>query len=400
MCNHDVIIYRFWPHGSKNILNCTTLKEYPWFQLMTRPHVVHFDQECIPECWTHLQTREFDYEQELFIVDRAFPVFKKNNLVPYSLCGKMILVHSEFNSSMVKKLEAQNYIPVHWFSHGIIARDWYRYAEHDPALQQPRQLGDRKFLIYNRAWTGSREYRLKFAAMLAQSNLADQCQMTLSFVDNNRYYKTYRAIRSHWQVDSIDLEDFFEPCGADSAASADYNQQDYAKKIIEVVLETIFDEDRISLTEKSLRPIATKTPFILAGPAGSLQYLRRYGFQTFSPWIDESYDNEPDPVKRLTMIVKELERLAAMPTEEFETVWDQCSRIAEANCCHFFSGNFENAVLEEYQQGIDQAVEQSRDYINTGAWLQVKQRHTPEQQREITEFLHHASTRTSNKYTV
>jgi hypothetical protein len=44
------------------------------------------------------------------------------------------------------------------------------------------------------------------------------------------------------------------------------------------------------LTEKALRPIACGQPFILAATPGSLQYLRSYGFKTFSGYIDETYD--------------------------------------------------------------------------------------------------------------
>ena len=69
------------------------------------------------------------------------------------------------------------------------------------------------------------------------------------------------------------------------------------------MLETLFDDDRLQLTEKSLRPIACGQPFILAATHGSLQYLQNYGFKTFNDVFDESYDQIEDPVKRLKAIV-------------------------------------------------------------------------------------------------
>jgi hypothetical protein len=45
-------------------------------------------------------------------------------------------------------------------------------------------------------------------------------------------------------------------------------------------------------------------PFILTATAGSLEYLRSYGFQTFSALWDESYDNIADWQKRINRIIQ------------------------------------------------------------------------------------------------
>jgi hypothetical protein len=80
--------------------------------------------------------------------------------------------------------------------------------------------------------------------------------------------------------------------------------EDYEATDIEVVLETLFDDSRLHLTEKSLRPIAVAQPFILAGTHGSLEYLRSYGFKTFGDVWDESYDLVEDPAERLIQIAE------------------------------------------------------------------------------------------------
>ena len=67
-----------------------------------------------------------------------------------------------------------------------------------------------------------------------------------------------------------------------------------------------------SLSEKIFKPIVNFQPFVFASYKGALQLLRDLGFKTFSPYIDESYDDEPDEAKRLDMIYTEIKKLCAM----------------------------------------------------------------------------------------
>jgi hypothetical protein len=49
---------------------------------------------------------------------------------------------------------------------------------------------------------------------------------------------------------------------------------------------------------------------------GALETLRSLGFKTFDGWIDESYDKEPDQVKRMHMIVEEIRKICDMTPEQ------------------------------------------------------------------------------------
>ena len=85
------------------------------------------------------------------------------------------------------------------------------------------------------------------------------------------------------------------------------------------MLETLFDDTRWHLTEKSLRPSACGKPFMLAATAGSLQYLRSYGFKTFSGLIDESYDLIVEPHLRLQSIAQEMQRISQLsPNKKYK----------------------------------------------------------------------------------
>jgi hypothetical protein len=57
------------------------------------------------------------------------------------------------------------------------------------------------------------------------------------------------------------------------------------------------------VSEKTFKPIAYQHPFIIWGSAGTLQYLKEQGFETFDHVINESYDNCTVPYKRLHHVV-------------------------------------------------------------------------------------------------
>jgi hypothetical protein len=260
---------------------------------------------------------------------------------PTNLQKKWILLHSELNSPELKKYEATNqYQGAYWWSHAIIARDWYRYAEYDQSFvhNTPSKL----FLSYCRDVTGSRQYRQDFLNLINEQNLVNNCQ-TKSF--NNQI------------------------AGAD--ASAIYNVEDFNNTAISVVLETIFDQ-RIHLTEKILRPIACGHPFILAAGPRSLQLLRNYGFQTFTGYINESYDTIEDPKERLTAIVAEMKRIQSLPDQQQAELIEICQCIAEYNRKHFFSTKFFNSIIEELRQNVETTRLITKDELNFDIWLQER----------------------------
>lgn len=90
----------------------------------------------------------------------------------------------------------------------------------------------------------------------------------------------------------------------------------------EIVTETYLSDDTILfITEKTVRPIVRLQPFVMIGPPFLLRELRRLGFKTFSPWIDESYDEVVDPVARIEMVFREIDRLCEMPIEQLHTMY-------------------------------------------------------------------------------
>jgi hypothetical protein len=84
-------------------------------------------------------------------------------------------------------------------------------------------------------------------------------------------------------------------------------------------------------TEKVYKAIGCRRPFIIFSTPNFLKEFRQLCYKTFQPYIDESYDNIKDDVKRLQAIVQEVERISKLPTEEYNELIDKCELIAKHN---------------------------------------------------------------------
>ncbi len=68
----------------------------------------------------------------------------------------------------------------------------------------------------------------------------------------------------------------------------------------------------VYLTEKIWKDIMCFHPFLLVSNPGSLEQLRELGYRTFSPYINEKYDEENNFDSRSEMLFLEMKRLNTM----------------------------------------------------------------------------------------
>ena len=59
-----------------------------------------------------------------------------------------------------------------------------------------------------------------------------------------------------------------------------------------------FPNYRTEVSEKIYKPLAYQHPFVVYGSEGTLRYLKRNGFETFSNLWDESYDDVENDLAR------------------------------------------------------------------------------------------------------
>lgn len=116
----------------------------------------------------------------------------------------------------------------------------------------------------------------------------------------------------------------------------------YSNSYFSLVTETFYDyhepeNSSIYISEKTYKPIALKHPFIVVGKPYILKILRELGFKTFSPYIDESYDDAKDNNMRMELIVKEINRLSKFTDEEWIAWQENVKDIVNHNHLRFMT---------------------------------------------------------------
>lgn len=178
------------------------------------------------------------------------------------------------------------------------------------------------FLLLTRHWKKHRIFLLnKIHRLGLDNNLVswEKSYYNEKFIeemlqrDNNLEFANLLKETSNY----VDVQDIVNVMGVNNE-----NKWIYLNTYLSIVTETIFFQEDVEfptgyLSEKIWKPIGHCQPFILAGPHGSLKYIKeRYGFKTFHPYIDESYDNEKDDYKRLELIELEIEKFSKKSENE------------------------------------------------------------------------------------
>lgn len=178
------------------------------------------------------------------------------------------------------------------------------------------------FLMLNRHWKLHRIIILSHLYKLGLNNNLVSWDKRYAFqlpkeeflkYDNNEEF--YNLIS---QTNSlVDVDDLSKISG-----NGFENKDIYLNTYISIVGESVYFQEDNSfpsgyLSEKIWKPIGHCQPFILVGAAKSIEHIReRFGFKTFHPYIDESYDLEIDEFKRLELIKIEIEKFSKKTKEE------------------------------------------------------------------------------------
>jgi len=140
----------------------------------------------------------------------------------------------------------------------------------------------------------------------------------------------------------------------------------YLDTYLNLVTETFFGTN-VFLSEKIFKPISNLQPFIVLGDYGTLAELKRLGFKTFAPLIDESYDEEKDPKKRFEKIEIEIKKFKEKSLEEIHNWYYSIKDILIYNREHLY--NYYNGY-ECFEPIFEQI---KLDYENQKQWsLQEK----------------------------
>jgi hypothetical protein len=305
----------------------------------------------------------FMHDQEPVHLDVHAPLFSdvvnRNQDLNHG-CGAhhQAVVVSERDSDQVLQLCSQyNWRPYYYFFHGWAALDWYRGYNRTFLIRPPAQRKiTHSFISPNRIIGGRRPHRVELMYHLLKQGV-------------NRAWISFPAVCPVEQVRPQHMLQYADANQVFESAALPWNfpnEQDHpmhscwlslfdecAESLAYVVTETVFYGRRHHLTEKTFKPIALGMPFVLASTAGSLEYLRSYGFQTFGQFWDESYDQELDDSVRLAKIAQLLGQLDRLTASEQQQLFEQMIPTIEHNYNHFYSGAFEAVLWSELTAMLD-----------------------------------------------
>lgn len=269
-----------------------------------------------------------------------------------------ILANSEYSEIKRSICKQNKWLDWYYFYHGFAALDWYRDYQY---FSEVECQYTKVFMSLNRLVTNDRSYRLVLVSLLLERNLIDHGVVSLHLADQGwgdwkQELVSCDTKLSKYQIEFIEkhvgqlsgsiIADTDMPRGSLSADASAAELRFNQSALWHIVSETVFYYNKLHLTEKIFKPIVSKRPFILVAAAGNLAYLKKYGFQTFDRWIDESYDTETDNQIRLEKIASEVEKLCKLSPGDLKKMHEEMREILEFNFNHFY-GNFKTIIVRE-----------------------------------------------------
>ena len=300
----------------------------------------------------------FMHDQEPVDPDLYSPLFQdvitRNKDMDHQPRGHVIVSERGQNVDLlIKKYGWQSH---YYFYHGWACLDWYR--GYDRSFLIPRakdRMPNKTFMSPNRIVGGKRDHRVLFLYNilkhgLEHNNISAPRTCPVEGVDiasiAQKYTNVYQDITAVF--DQAQLPKMF--AGEDTQEMTSCwltNFGEAADSLVYVPTETVYFDRRTHLTEKTFKAIALEMPFVLVATAGSLEYLREYGFKTFAHVFDESYDQETDDVKRIERVVKLLKELDDLSPRERQQIHQACLPQVQHNYNHFYRGGFADVLWKE-----------------------------------------------------
>ena len=230
-------------------------------------------------------------------------------------------------------------------------------TESDEPNYDTETVPPKLFLMWNRRL---RDHRIELAVNLERYDLVDRS--LISFSDEDQDYPGRSAVHRFntqrltdiFNIDPTVTQKFINrlPLVLDGENNINQMCQDYGnatrsyyqQSLISIVTETNFYDREISLTEKSFKPSKEKHPFIIAGVKGVIKGMHELGFQTFSEFWDESYDNIDDPGERMRKIMEVVGYIGTWTPEQIIDFRRRVKPILDHNYNIIRNASTKNAV--------------------------------------------------------
>ena len=277
--------------------------------------------------------------------------------------GQRHIVTSEYSSENVEYVHnTYGFVPHYYFFHGWAALDWFRGYNRSYLIPDPDQRTIAKtFISPNSIIAGKRQHRLLMLYHMFKNKLHNNwisCPETCP-AENISVYEAVEPLKDLYpDIESVFAKTNFPKNFPGETGQPMHSYQlslfaESAESLLYVVSETVASGRRQHLTEKTFKPICLRMPFVLVACAGSLDYLKKYGFKTFDSLWSEDYDQETDDVVRIEKIGQLLKNLDQLSIKEKQSLFIHSSAITQHNFDHFYSGGFEQILWAELTQMLE-----------------------------------------------
>ena len=261
----------------------------------------------------------------------------------------------EFVDQVCKKYE---WTPHYYFYHGWACLDWFRGYDHSYLIDRAEdRTPTQTFISANRIVGGQRDHRVLFLYHVLKQGLQNNhisaprtCPVEGVDIASiaQKYTNVYQDIVEVFE--KADLPKLFSGEEVQKMTSCWLgNFIEASDSLVYVPTETVYFGRRTHITEKTFKAIALEMPFVLVATAGSLEYLREYGFKTFAGVLDESYDQEPNDVLRIEKVVNLLKDLDQLTPSERQQIHRHMLPMVQHNYHHFYHGGFRDLLWHELQ---------------------------------------------------
>lgn len=268
-----------------------------------------------------------------------FDIFYSKKIeIPYNKIIYMVAaadVEREYNNFVVNnKIEKEKQFEV-MFTHHV-----YKRINHDVdvnAFNYTPATKIKKYISLNRRW---REHRVMLVSLLSNRNLIQHGFVSLglmqeeftearSILIDDKMLEGFDKLQNNLplQVDDVDLS--INQFQMNSLPVTFYQHSCFS--LVSSTMALSEQEPSVGFTEKEIKPILARHPFLIWNRPGVLKYVQNMGFLTFDRWFNESYDKELDDKKRLIKIIDEVERLCMLSFDEWEIILEEMKPVLNHN---------------------------------------------------------------------
>ena len=288
----------------------------------------------------------------------------KNLLKQYDILEENVLIFDYQNNMETLNEKYETNVKFKYYNWLMVA--WQHYTKLPDTksnFKNKDYIRDKYYMTLNKSVT--KQHRLYLMYFLWNSNLLDKGFVSFFHEKDSEQYKEQFFDGLVGKLNKSEVQKFYNWLN-DNPLYVDVNWQElkeysqnnqmhssapneifidktdnaYKNSYFNILTESSFVESDIEgsldfyLNERNVFPINAFQPYIAVNGQGHMKELKKLGFKTFHPYIDESYDEEVSANERFSMIETEIDKLCSMSKQEIHDWYWSMEEIYKHNYNH------------------------------------------------------------------